>query len=287
MPAPSLRALASGDERMMQAFFAGRPDTTMFLRSNLERAGIAYEGAPLEGLYVGAFDHDRLVGVAAHYGNGNVVLGASDHAASLARFVAEQSGRSVSGLVGPWAEVTAARAALRIDPEAIRYESREILYALDLDDLVVPEGLSAGRLSVRRPSEPELSPLLAWRMEYCAETMGTPDNEATRASQKQSLAVLQDEGRHYVLVAGGERAAYSAFNATAADAVQVGGVFTPVPLRGRGHGRAVVAGSLQDARSRGARRAVLFTPEDNTAAQRCYVSIGFREAGDYGLVFLT
>jgi hypothetical protein len=51
---------------------------------------------------------------------------------------------------------------------------------------------------------------------------------------------------------------YSSFTATTRGMVQVGGVYTPAELRGRGYGRAVVAGSLRDARKAGSRRSVLF-----------------------------
>src|SRR5206468_11065013 len=68
--------------------------------------------------------------------------------------------------------------------------------------------------------------------------------------------------------------------------VQIGGVWTPPELRGRGYGRAVVAGSLLAARERNVRRAVLFADPRNTAAQRAYLALGFRIAGDYGLVLL-
>ncbi len=66
--------------------------------------------------------------------------------------------------------------------------------------------------------------------------------------------------------------------------VQIGGVWTPPALRGRGYARAVVAGSLVAARKRGVQHAVLFADPLNPAAKRAYLSLGFRIVGDYGLV---
>ena len=74
------------------------------------------------------------------------------------------------------------------------------------------------------------------------------------------------------------------FNATLPDCVQVGGVFTPTALRSQGYGRAVVAGSLLDAKSRGVVRSILFTEKENVSAQRAYVSLGYERIGEYGLV---
>lgn len=52
--------------------------------------------------------------------------------------------------------------------------------------------------------------------------------------------------------------------------------------RGPGHARVVVAGSLQTARERGVTRAVLFT--NSPSAVRSCAAVGFRRAGDWGLV---
>jgi predicted GNAT family acetyltransferase len=65
--------------------------------------------------------------------------------------------------------------------------------------------------------------------------------------------------------------------------VQIGGVFTPHALRGKGYARACVAGSLLAARTGGVRRAVLFTPKTNNSAQAAYRAIGFQVVGEYGL----
>src|SRR5690606_14753483 len=75
----------------------------------------------------------------------------------------------------------------------------------------------------------------------------------------------------------------SGFNAEALGVVQVGGLWTPMPFRGRGYGRAVVAGSLLDRRAAGATRSVLFTGPDDFAAQRVYLSLGYRHTGEYGM----
>jgi predicted GNAT family acetyltransferase len=69
------------------------------------------------------------------------------------------------------------------------------------------------------------------------------------------------------------------------DIVQLGGIYTPPRLRGRGYARAAVAASLLEARRRGAERAVLFTATPN--AERCYAAVGFRRVGDYALVLFA
>ena len=76
----------------------------------------------------------------------------------------------------------------------------------------------------------------------------------------------------------------SAFNAALPDMVQIGGVYTPPALRGHGYGRAVVAGSLLEARADGVERSILFTAAGNAPAQRAYRALGYRVVGRYGVV---
>ena len=285
------RRLVPGEESMVDAFLAGSPETTLFLRSNLARAGLAAGGEPFSGVYAGAFDDGVLAGVAAHFWNDNVVVSPSVYAESLAKHAAALSGRRVGGILGPHAEVVRVRSALGLDAAVARFASKELLYSLVLEDLVVPPALGSGELVVRAPREErtELDALLAWRMQYCAETMATPDTPETRADQRRYLEAYQEKGHHFVVTRGpgGERVAYSAFNATVADLVQIGGVWTPPALRGHGYARCAVAGSLQHARNNGVRRAILFTDEENLGAQRSYVAVGFLPIGDYGIVFFA
>ena len=81
---------------------------------------------------------------------------------------------------------------------------------------------------------------------------------------------------------GGRLLSFSSFNATLPDVVQLGGIYTPPSMRGRGYARASVGHSLLVARERGASRGVLFT--NNPSAERTYQALGFRRIGEYALV---
>jgi predicted GNAT family acetyltransferase len=82
----------------------------------------------------------------------------------------------------------------------------------------------------------------------------------------------------------GALVAYAGYNATTPRCVQIGGVWTPPPLRRRGYARAAVAGALVAARDRGVARSILFTGVENRAAQSAYTALGYERVGDYGLV---
>lgn len=285
----TVRRLVAGEEAMIEAFLASTPETTVFLRSNLSRVGLIDDGSPFSGTYAGAFDGDRLTGLGASLWNTNVVVAPGPHAEHVVVHAVALSGRRVGGILGPHDEVVRARAALGLDGEAPKFWSKEILYALRLSELIVPPALGEGRVVVRQPRPDELAALLDWRMAYCAETTNVPDTPETRAEQALRLTRYQEDGHHFVAELasegeGRERVAYSAFNATVAEVVQIGGVWTPPALRGRGYARCAVAGSLYTARERGVLHAVLFTGETNPAAQAAYVAIGFRPVGDYAIL---
>jgi predicted GNAT family acetyltransferase len=126
-----------------------------------------------------------------------------------------------------------------------------------------------------------------WRFHYDIEVLGSPDSDETREHATSFLDRQIAEGDAWVAAdasAGPAPVSLSAFNATLPDIVQLGGIYTPPDLRGRGYAKAAVAHALLVARERGASRAVLFT--DNPSAARSYEAVGFRRAGDYSHVIL-
>lgn len=281
----TVRVLRPVDAHALSGFLSTCPDTTMFLRSNAERAGLEDRGEYLQGTYVGAFADGELRAIAALYWNGNLVVEAPVDLDAVVRACAAAAPRPVRGLIGPAAQVRAAREALGMTERAVQVDNCEGLYALDLDALCVPPALAAGAVVGRRAGPADGAQLVAWRVAYEVEALGAPEQDTTRAACAETVARLIGSGDVFVVEAGGVPVAMSAFNARAPGAVQVGGVYTPPALRGRGHARAVVAASLRLAQSEGARRAVLFT--DSAPAERAYVALGFRRIGDYAIVLFA
>jgi predicted GNAT family acetyltransferase len=90
------------------------------------------------------------------------------------------------------------------------------------------------------------------------------------------------DGHAWVALDCGAPVSLSAFNASLPDIVQLGGIYTPPELRGRGYARVAVAASLLAARERGAERAILFT--SNPSAARAYEALGFQRTGSYAVI---
>lgn len=275
-----VRILRHGDERALEAFLAPRSQTSMFLRSNARRGGLEDHGEPLQATYAAAFREDAIVAVAAHCWNGILLVQAPEQLEQVARAAVRGSGRALAGITGPADQVRAARDLFGVRRASV--DDVDALFSLDLDALRVPPGFS--RTSLRRPRDAELPALIAWREQYLLETGLAAPGPSLHEDAKTSIEQLHALGDHWVLEEGGTPVSYTAFNARLPDIVQIGGVWTPPPLRGRGHARCAVAGSLLEAREAGVTRAILFTSSGQAA--RAYEAIGFVRTGEYGLLIV-
>jgi hypothetical protein len=74
-----IRILQSGDQSALEAFFLPLLDSSMFLLGNSRSGGLLDRGQRFQGTYAAAFEGERIVGVAAVYWNGSLVLQAPQH----------------------------------------------------------------------------------------------------------------------------------------------------------------------------------------------------------------
>lgn len=279
---PTIRVLTDADMGALEPFLSRHRDSSMFLRANARQSGLVDRGDLLQGPYAGAFSDGTIVAVAAHYRTGMVALQAPEHCAAVAQACVAASGRQVTGLVGPPHQVKVARAALGLDRVAAALDGDEWLYALDLAGLIIPASLADGTVAVRAPRPEERETLCAWRLAYDLELLGAEDTPAQRQRSAAFLDAQIKLGHAWVAVTDSRLVSLSAFNAALPDIVQLGGIYTPPELRGRGYARAAVAAALREARTQGVTRAVLFT--NNLNAARAYEAVGFTLVGGYSLV---
>lgn len=279
-----IRQLAPGDEALLEAFLLPRIRSSFILAANVADAGLTYNGNPYEGLYAGAFANGELCGVAAHYWNDHVMLQAPTAAAELALAVVQYSARPVSGFLGPWDQVRAARGAFGLSTQPTQYDSEEILYELELEALRIPAQIEDGTFVCRYGELADVASLVELSVAENEEIFNEVDSPELRDRLRQRIERAAYERNVFLLEDGPEPTAISFFQGRVYERVQVGGVYTAPDHRRRGCARSIVAGSLMLARENGIHTATLFTGVDNVAAQRAYENIGFRPVGDYGIV---
>jgi len=278
----TIRVLGPEDASALEAFLLEYRDSSMFLRANSKRAGLVDNGEIYQATYAGAFHGDRLIGVAAHSWSGNVLVQAPERLEDVVRLCVQKSGRRVKGMNGPLAQVRAALRALRLENAEAPMDGDEGLYALNLDELRLPAVLTSGQVETRAPREDEHALLREWRLAYDIELFNAKDTPEQRDRAWSFIKTQMDRDDARIATLNGVPVSLSAFNASLPDIVQLGGIYTPPELRGRGYAKASVAASLLSARERGVTRAVLFTRGES--AIRTYEALGFRLVGDYALV---
>jgi RimJ/RimL family protein N-acetyltransferase len=276
-----IRVLRTGDEGELERFLAPLVDSSMFLLANARKGGLTDRGQPFQATYAAAFEDGRIVGVAACSWLGSMAIQAPRELPGVVREAVRASGRQVTAMIGPYEQAVAACAAIGRSPFALE---RELLFAVDLDALQVPQALRSGELICRAPRRDELDLLADWRARFIVETNVEREGPDLRSRARVTKELLFADGSVFVLESDGEILSMAGFNARIAEAAQIGGVYTPPELRSRGYARCAVAGALLAARASGCRRGILFTAESNRAAQRSYQAIGFQPIGDYGLL---
>ncbi|MCA9696618.1 MAG: GNAT family N-acetyltransferase [Myxococcales bacterium] len=281
------RLLTTADRSAVESFLRANLTRTMFLLSNLREAGIEDCEHPFAGPYVGDFAGSALVGVACHFRRGNLIVHAPADPLGLARAALMASGRSLRALVGAEEQVDVIAAALGLPAGAdAQNDERDGLYRLALDGLQVPPDLGAGRVHGRVPTLADLETLVDWTVRYHVEAIGEVETPQLYAKVRAELPEAIEGGSIWLLEHDGQLVAKTAFNARLPEAVQIGGVYTPEAMRGRGYGRCVVASHLLAAREAGVELAILFTGDHNVPAQRAYAALGFTGVGRYRVLVL-
>ena len=112
------------------------------------------------------------------------------------------------------------------------------------------------------------------------------DFDAAADAAPDRISPKMAENHREILMDGNTPVTATAFNAALPQTVQIGAVYTPPALRGKGHARRAVARHLKQARTTGVRRATLFASAQNAIA--AYTAVGFRQIGEWALaIFKT
>jgi len=278
--------LAPSHAGMLDRFLLRHAGSSLILLSNSRTAGLDDQGKIFQGTYAAVLDGGEIAGVAAHFWNGMVFLQAPVNAPGLVRAAVAASGRECTGIAGPYDQVQQALPVVLKHGCAPAMNSRDTLFSLDLNELVVPGLLVRSDIACRHPADTEIPGLIDLRIAYMKELTGTDLRLSVGAEARDLVQSQQEAGNLWVLVRDQTIVATTAIGAESAGMVQVGGVYTHPDCRNRGYGRAVVAGSLLEARDRGARTAILFTGTDMPAARAAYRALGFLPIGEYGLVMI-
>ncbi|MBO6918940.1 MAG: GNAT family N-acetyltransferase [Rhizobiaceae bacterium] len=280
-----IRLLDNQDSAVTKAFLDKHIETSLFLRSNMEKVGLENQGNAYQGDYFGAFGDDELVGVIAHYWNGTVMMQSPDLTvlSQLYNEITLNMTRPVKAVVGDAEQGQYILKRLTIAEEKFALNAIDSLMSLDLNKLYIPRAKD-NSLAMVDITERHFEILKKWTRAYEIEALGTPDDDQLIEKSIKTAHDLIDGDNCWILEADGVPVALSGFNAQLPEIVQVGPVWTPPEHRNKGYARHLVARTLEHARARGVQQSILFT--DVPAAQKAYEAIGYREIGKFQLALL-
>ncbi len=281
----SIRLLGTQDTRRLEEYLAPYKSECMFICSNLKASGIDYKDEAFYGEYWGYFNVslEKLEGVIVHYWNCNVMMHARDNTIleELVSHFRNNAKRPIAGILGANTQAEYVIENLGLSHADYNLNSCEKLYEINLESFKEREILD--HFKIVQAQEVPLDLLIQWMQDYEVEALGTPqDSELLkRATIKAERLRARD---CWVFLENQIPVSLSAFNAKLDDIVQVGPVWTPPEHRNKGFARSVLAYTLTQEKRKGTKKAILFT--DNPAAIKAYLSIGFKNIGNYRLALL-
>lgn len=258
-----------------------RAEGPIFLQSNLHNYGLATDSQDRRALHLWRnADWTAFAGLTA----GGVLMpqmrdASPDDWRDLRQVLA---GCQISGLNGTMTQISRALDVLSLTEAPTNLDREEPCFNLSLADMTMPDVTGF----VCKPLQDADRALLHdWRIAYRVEIMGDSVNTAAEDAGREIDEWFRDNS-HRLLWQGAQPVALAGINARLPSLVQIGGVYTPPPLRGRGLARRAVAMLLAELRqTQDMTRAYLFAASERAA--RAYTAIGFKPAGQMRLVIFS
>ncbi|MCC1481140.1 GNAT family N-acetyltransferase [Roseibaca sp. Y0-43] len=270
-----IRKAGPQDADALAAFLEAHIDSSMFLLGNLDALGTQETEHPYGTSFFLQETGDGIIGVFGATNSGLLACQIPRLTALEAQTYAHLlKGYTLRGMTGPSEQVALILDALPLRDAVWQVNQDEPLYTFALDEL------GAVDAEIRTPAPDDRDTLTAWFDAYMTETNTKPGGDA--AARRADAAIGSDRLR--LLVEDGQITAMTSVNAVARGVAQVGGVFVPSDLRGKGRGGRVIAAHLAELKARGFHKATLFANSD--AAARAYERIGFCHVGRYRVALL-
>jgi predicted GNAT family acetyltransferase len=257
------------------AFLQERYASSLFLLSNFAGFGSTLGEHPNSGNFRILLDGERVTAVFALTRRGNLTVSGEAHPLILSE--ARKDAIPITGVIGGWEIASAVWQEL--GSSTCSFSSKEFMYQLSE---LPPAG---SHPAVRFLTAEDFNLWRPIRRAYLAEeglTIDIPEEQLRENFVKYTAA-----REHWGLFEKGRLVSVTALNAVALGIGQVGGVYTEPSERGRGLSSATMLQMLRDCGSvHRLTKMLLFTGQNNIAAQKVYERLGFARIGWFGLFFV-
>lgn len=314
------RELIIGDEQVLRDFLAPYQASSMHILNNLRTTGLPVSSQHsaerklnlYEGRYYGYFENNQLMAVIVHWWNQNMVvqcpidcerilpnllqfwrdqtLAMNTQALSeTAADSTEDRTMKFGGLFGPDQAVSIAKSILGLNRP-------ELPWACDSIDELMTTAFEAERLQSMLTSNLEMalptsmpeSTLIEWMVGFEQEAMGYASPDLTFIKQRiDGFRQPTDRPKARILLdSSGNPLSLIGTSCRFDNIIQIGPVWTPPNLRGRGYARQLLARIFLEELQQGSSQEATLIASDPFAI-RCYKSVGFRTIGNFQLSLLN
>ena len=280
-----LRVLREGDEAMLDAFLAGRPDTPIALRESLRQGGIEDDGRTYQATWVGAAlvdpdaDTQTVIATVTLLWNGTLLLHAPHELDGLLNVLAGAAPREVAEVAGPLDQVEASMTHLLLRDRPLKTRTYGQVMTLAVADLKKPDPMRESRPAMGE----ELAMLGDWLAALDEETIAATRTPEGDIAARQRMRRLHDLRQELVVTVDDQPVALGAVAHRFEDAIAIDPVYVPADLRGKGHAGSLLAALVQDAARDGVARATIMVDKENPAAVRICEKLGFVAALDWSV----
>lgn len=273
------------------SFLEARKETCLFLLGNLSNYGFKLTDEPNSGNYRLLKRGHETVGAFSFSRRGNLLI-QTDDKDDYSHEIYEAIKRDnikLEGILGPWKDCISFKGYYTTihDGFEVGRISKEWLYSLQLTHIEdMNKVFGEEFLSVRLLEGKDFDQWKALRLAYMKE-LGLPIQSERGNNARKDLARSMEESKNlWGVFLDKELVSIGGYNARYKDIGQIGGVFTPLDKRCKGYSKLCMTKLVWDSKEiHQLNTLILFTDENNIAAQRVYESLGFRKIGYFGMLF--
>lgn len=257
-------------------------ETSMFLLSNYRECGPRQGESMYSGNFKCIVNDNKVVAVFCQTKNGHILL-QTDRQTDYSSLILERCLKeniSIAGCTGAWELAEPLWDIIKGYYKGLvtDFYSKELLYSKELTPT------SQKNDTVRFLTSDDFEQWQGLNIDYFSEL-----DFPLQGSLEDRNAVFEEKTQQqhwWGLFDGDTLIAIAAFNAAIDHMAQIGGVYVLPEHRRKGRAKQVMAALISDAyHVHNIKKLILFTDEDNNAAQHLYQQLGFDHIGDYGLIF--
>ena len=270
-------------------FLEKRKETCLFLLGNLSEHGFNLNTHPNSGNYRLLKRNNEIVGVFSMTRRGNLLI-QTDNMDNYSHEIYEVISIDkiqIKGIIGPWKDCILFKIYYETVDDNFKANliSKEWLYSLPLNTLENKNIVLKNNLSVQFLTQKNFEQWDELNHEYLKET-DLLDEEITSEERKRSFKEQVKRKNWWGVFLDKELVSIGAYNIKYKNIGQIGGVFTPPEKRRKGYSKLCMKQLIIDSRAvHQLNTLILFTNENNIAAQSLYKSLGFKQIGYFGLIF--